>query len=150
MRISDWSSDVCSSDLGYGDDPAKTFTQAPQNGLILPGMVTQIDDENSVSVEPGAARAVEVRRTELWRLSAAVEAIDKKDIGRSLIGHHEVRTVSPDYLKAVAAGWHATLIGDVDDIPIDIQPAARSPGQELVTVFCQRPAAPTDDLARFW
>src|SRR3546814_20505783 len=47
---------------GYGDDPAKTFTQAPQNGLILPGMVTQIDDENSVSVEPGAARAVEVRR----------------------------------------------------------------------------------------
>src|SRR3546814_1156513 len=107
MRISDWSSDVCSSDLsdfdGYGDDPAKTFTQAPQNGLILPGMVTQIDDENSVSVEPGAARAVEVRRTELWRLSAAVEAIDKKDIGRSLIGHHEVRTVSPDYLKAVAA-----------------------------------------------
>src|SRR3546814_17757306 len=69
---------------GYGDDPAKTFTQAPQNGLILPGMVTQIDDENSVSVEPGAARAVEVRRTELWRLSAAVEAIDKKDkIGRA-------------------------------------------------------------------
>src|SRR3546814_9073205 len=50
---------------GYGDDPAKTFTQAPQNGLILPGMVTQIDDENSVSVEPGAARAVEVRRTEM-------------------------------------------------------------------------------------
>src|SRR3546814_19931963 len=95
MRISDWSSDVCSSDLGYGDDPAKTFTQAPQNGLILPGMVTQIDDENSVSVEPGAARAVEVRRTELWRLSAAVEARDKKDIGRPeerRVGKECVRT----------------------------------------------------------
>src|SRR3546814_13853714 len=89
MRISDWSSDVCSSDL-------------------------------------------------------------KKDIGRSLIGHHEVRTVSPDYLKAAAAGWHAKLIGDVDDITIDIHPADRSPGQELVPVFCQRAAAHTADLARFW
>src|SRR3546814_5249912 len=30
---------------GYGDDPAKTFTQAPQNGLILPGRSEELTSE---------------------------------------------------------------------------------------------------------
>src|SRR3546814_10617174 len=124
MRISDWSSEVCSSDLGalsasgdvfgwllpeqffhqachrqgmlslqnhrsltqlfavesvalvpereddemhsdfdgYGDDPAKTFTHAPQNGPILPGMATPIDEESSVRPKESTAQSRTIMR----------------------------------------------------------------------------------------
>src|SRR3546814_7615697 len=80
---------------GYGDDPAKTFTQAPQNGLILPGMVTQIDDENSVSVR-SEEHTSELQS--LMRISYAVFCLKKKNI---IIRKHKKKIKSKDHVITI-------------------------------------------------
>src|SRR3546814_2198471 len=49
MRISDWSSDVCSSDLSTGSIPAtaellRTVAGLPQGAVVLPGLDLESDD----------------------------------------------------------------------------------------------------------
>src|SRR3546814_11922002 len=84
MRISDWSSDVCSSDLGY------LYIADRRADLILRGgmNVYPAEIENALSEHPGVALAV---------------AIGLPDRALGAVGHAIVN-LSPDAPEAPSAG----------------------------------------------
>src|SRR3546814_2684505 len=106
MRISDWSSDVCSSDLGIGfRQPDMTWIVAPEHGEARVGVVRCGDPaaegqgvgevlvpiaQLAGSAEVGAAEAPDEARSEehtselqsLMRISYAVFCLKKKTTTR--------------------------------------------------------------------
>src|SRR3546814_12496507 len=56
MRISDWSSDVCSSDLPVAADRRDDFRRAHRVGMLAPARVADRRDMVDVDAEPQARR----------------------------------------------------------------------------------------------
>src|SRR3546814_2838950 len=84
MRISDWSSDVCSSDLGY------LYIADRRADLILRGgmNVYPAEIENALSEHPGVALAVAI-------------GLPDRDLGAVV---HAIVNLSPDAPEAPTAG----------------------------------------------
>src|SRR3546814_7363061 len=92
MRISDWSSDVCSSDLSTGSIPAtaellRTVASLPQGAVVLPGLDLESDDAvwREIRDDPGHPQHGMARSEEhtselqsLMRISYAVFCLKKK------------------------------------------------------------------------
>src|SRR3546814_2433320 len=103
MRISDWSSDVCSSDLGQtedalGHDVALDLRGAPGDGA---GEASQVAVEAALAVavelevaQRRAGRVVERRRTEpLHRLLArSLDRLGPHHLEDRLLGRHHPRS----------------------------------------------------------
>src|SRR3546814_14470059 len=94
MRISDWSSDVCSSDLFDLDDMTGALTVSESDYhkakmlLAAEGLPKSAPDGNSMidSLPMGASRAVEgekLRSAREMDLARTIEAIDAVKIGRA-------------------------------------------------------------------
>src|SRR3546814_17878433 len=58
MRISDWSSDVCSSDLRTSRRPSQSATKPP---VVVPSAVAKLNDK--AKINPACVRSIPWRRT---------------------------------------------------------------------------------------
>src|SRR3546814_5622476 len=101
MRISDWSSDVCSSDLAHLNTPARILGEV----MSVPDTVTATgrDDRDRVST-PGI----------LGRLGSAMVARRRWVFGVWLIALVALGSAAPSVFSSLAgAGWQANGIESV-------------------------------------
>src|SRR3546814_3590612 len=85
MRISDWSSDVCSSDLLYN----RIGRPRPSSTHDRPRDMTDFDRSMRGTLGSGASRILNVAQT-TRRLEVAADAAGGGPPGRLLFGHREI------------------------------------------------------------
>src|SRR3546814_11745732 len=100
MRISDWSSDVCSSDLGVDDLIVSAAITGARASWLKPslqacGIDTDALSEERTARDYGSAETAQKRWKDVWAAGQGIEAI------------HSVAAVS-DIVDDIEAGyWHS-------------------------------------------
>src|SRR3546814_11272353 len=99
MRISDWSSDVCSSDLPVGDRAARV-DELLQFGEIG-GAVRDVVDQGADEV---AARHAELAAHQIGRLNAVGDFVDRGDARVAIMLSSEEGRVGKSWVSTCRSG----------------------------------------------
>src|SRR3546814_10050448 len=112
MRISDWSSDVCSSDLGFGsegeagnDDTGEETDDAPKPAAMSDRLAQRL------SAHRTAALQIEMARHPQVALAALVHGMVQTVLQGSHYGHDlplGVKLTQQDRLEGMAPDWPAS------------------------------------------
>src|SRR3546814_1573707 len=113
MRISDWSSDVCSSDLQAGDRQGSDLRAG--HDQLQPEAVVELNDLVDVVGIKFLERLIHQQKSRLWRrIPAAAQMIE---IGRC--GRHAEADIERD--EFLSAACLATTLLEIGDPPIALE-----------------------------
>src|SRR3546814_20749561 len=110
MRISDWSSDVCSSDLAFADDPRVTLLTLPNGGkaAALNRALAQATGEIVIALDADTQyEPQKIARPARWFADPALGAVAGDVRMGNRVNRSEARRCGTGWRRTVKDRWEA-------------------------------------------